>query len=231
MTLAVRDTRLRELMDDPDCDLERLHATLRRFSVVNRLVSGWGAVYRSTVAPYLRGLGRPARVLDLGCGGGDVIARLASLARREGIVAEWRGVDPDERSLAVARRYAAPGIRFEATDSSALRAAGERFDLVISNHVLHHLDPIAFATFRDDSRALSLGLVLHGDIARGRLAYGLYAAGITPLAPGSFLRTDGLRSIRRSFTAPELADALGSGWRVEQPAPFRVLAVSEGGDA
>lgn len=235
MTLAARDTRLRELMDDPDCDLARLHTTLRRFSVVNRLVSGWGTVYRSRVAPHLRRLGRPARVLDLGCGGGDVIARLAALARREGLVAEWVGVDPDERALAVARRYAGPGIRFEATDSAALRAAGERFDLVISNHVLHHLDEAAFAAFRDDSLALvedgPRGLVLHGDIARGRAAYGLYAVGITPLAPGSFLRTDGLRSIRRSFTAPELADALGPGWRVEQPAPFRVLAVAEGRDA
>lgn len=231
MTLAVRDTQLRELMDDPACDLSRLHATLRRFAVVNRLVSGWGAVYRSRVAPYLRGLGRPARVLDLGCGGGDVIARLAALARRDGLAAEWLGIDPDERALSVATRYAGSGIRFEATDSGALRSRGDRFDLVLSNHVLHHLDPAAFAAFRDDSLALvqgpSGGVVLHGDIARGHLAYGLYAVGITPLAPGSFLRTDGLRSIRRSYTAPELAAALGPGWRVEQPAPFRVLAVAE----
>ena len=70
-----------------------------------------------------------------------------------------------------------------------------------------------------------------GDIARGRLAYGLYAVGITPLAPGTFLRTDGLRSIRRSFTPAELRAALAAvpgRWTVSTPAPFRVLAEGSG---
>jgi 2-polyprenyl-3-methyl-5-hydroxy-6-metoxy-1,4-benzoquinol methylase len=119
-------------------------------------------------------------------------------------------------------------VRFVAQDSTALLAAGERFDLVISNHVLHHLDAAALASFTGDSLALSTGTVLHADIARGRLAYALYAVGIAPLSAGTFLRVDGLRSIRRSYRAPELAAALGSPWRVETPAPFRVLAVARG---
>ena len=40
MSLRVRDTEVRELMDDPDCDARRLAATFRRFGIVNRLVSG-----------------------------------------------------------------------------------------------------------------------------------------------------------------------------------------------
>jgi 2-polyprenyl-3-methyl-5-hydroxy-6-metoxy-1,4-benzoquinol methylase len=119
-------------------------------------------------------------------------------------------------------------MRFVRADSAELLAAGERFDVVVSNHVLHHLSPDELAVFARESRALATGGVLHGDIARGRLAYGLYAAGITPLAPGTFLRTDGLRSIRRSYRAPELAAALGHAWCVATPAPFRVLAVAGG---
>ena len=110
----------------------------------------------------------------------------------------------------------------------ALLAAGESFDIVVSNHVLHHLDAAALRGFTDDSLALSRGSVLHADIARGRLAYGLYAVGIAPLSAGTFLRVDGLRSIRRSYRAPELAAALGGPWRVQTPAPFRVLAVARG---
>ena len=71
--------------------------------------------------------------------------------------------------------------------------------------------------------------MLHSDIRRSRLAYGLYAVGVTPLAPGTFLRTDGLRSIRRSYHVDELADALGEPWRVEPASPFRVLAVGRAG--
>lgn len=232
MRLAVRDDRLVELMDDPACDPDRLAATLRRFGTVNRLVSGWGTVYRRTLGPFLAGLGRPARVLDIGSGGGDLVVRLAALAQRDGIDAEWMGADPDPRSHAVAVERAAPAnVSFRCTDAASLVAAGETFDAVLSNHVLHHLGA-ELAPFAAESLQLSHGIVLHGDIERSRLAYALYTVGITPLAPGTFLRTDGLRSIRRSFIRSELAHELDRAtpgtWTVQQPAPFRLLAVARG---
>lgn len=226
--LRERDAQLAELMDDPACDPVRLAATYRRFGIVNRLVSGWGGVWRERLEPHLRALGRPARVLDLGSGGGDLVRRLAALARRAGLDVSFVGADPDRRALEAARGTPRAGARFVCADSGMLRAAGESFDAVISNHVLHHLDEASLAAFADDSLALSTGPVLHSDIARSRLAYGLYAAGITPLAPGTFLRTDGLRSIRRSFRADELAACLGAPWRIERPAPLRLLAVGTG---
>lgn len=228
MSLRERAVALTELMDDPDCDPHLLAATYRRFGVVNRLISGWGTVWRRELAPALAALGRPARVLDLGCGGGDLVVRLAALARRDGLEVSWTGADPDPRAGDVAAARSAPGVRFVRADSAELLAAGERFDVVVSNHVLHHLSAAELARFAHESRRLARTRVLHGDIARGRLAYALYAVGITPLAPGTFLRTDGLRSIRRSYRGPELAAALGSAWRVHEPAPFRLLAVADG---
>ncbi|WP_127473494.1 methyltransferase domain-containing protein [Microbacterium sulfonylureivorans] len=232
MSLAVRDVELEELMDDPACDPARLRATLRRFGTINRLVSGWGTVYRTRLAPHLRALGRPARVLDLGSGGGDVVMRLAGLAAADGLDVHWTGIDPDERAHAVALERGAPqNVDFRCADAAALVSAGETFDAVLSNHVLHHLGSHA-ATFLAETRDLSHGIVLHGDIARSRRAFGLYAVGITPFAPGTFLRTDGLRSIRRSFTPAELRGMLDSAdpgaWAVETPVPFRLLAVGPG---
>lgn len=229
MNLAVRDADVLELMDDPDCDPRRLAATLRRFDTVNRLWSGWGGVYRSHLRPYLVALGRPARVLDLGSGGGDLLVRLAGLARADGLDVEWVGADPDPRALTVAEERTTPGVTFRCADAAALRAEGGRFDVVVSNHVMHHLTAEELRDFASDTLALSEGMVLHSDIRRSRLAYGLYAVGVTPLAPGTFLRTDGLRSIRRSYHAEELASLLGPPWRVEAASPFRVLALGLGG--
>lgn len=228
MTLRERAVDLDELMDDPACDPRRLAATYRRFETVNRLIAGWGAVWRRVLAPRLRALDRPVRVLDLGSGGGDLVMRLATLARRDGIEARIVGADPDPRAHEVAAPRQAPGVSFTCADSAELLAAGERFDAVVSNHVLHHLSPDARTRFGRESRALASDIVLHGDIERGRLAYGLYGVGITPLAAGTFLRTDGLRSIRRSYRAEELAAALGAPWRISRPAPFRLLATAPG---
>jgi len=229
VSLTQRDASLRELMDDPACDPAKLRATLRRFETINRLVSRWGRVYRSRIRPFLATLDRPARILDLGCGGGDVIAQLAAWAESDGFDVEWVGVDPDPRALEVAlNRPVPPRTTFLCADGSDLLAADERFDLVLSNHVVHHLTPAELGAFVGQSRELSRGIVLHSDIERGRLAYLLYAIGVTPFAPGTFLRTDGLRSIRRSYLQGELAGVLGTPWHVEKSARFRLLAVAPG---
>lgn len=225
MNLDRRDESLVELMDDPDCDPVALRRTLARFAVINRLVSGWGRVYSREVRPALIAGGGRGRLLDIGCGAGDVLRRLVARARSDGFTVEALGIDPDERCLAVARAAASvSGVSYQAAFSGDLVAGGERFDIVVSNHLLHHLDAGQLQAVAADSAALAERVALHSDIARGRGAYAAYAVGITPLAPGSFLRTDGLRSIRRSHTAGELGAALPAGWTVDEPVPFRLLA-------
>ncbi|WP_253181724.1 methyltransferase domain-containing protein [Curtobacterium sp. UCD-KPL2560] len=224
--LRTRATDLRELMDDPDCDPQALERTFRRFAVVNALVSGWRAVWRTHVVPALPPSGR-GRVLDLGCGGGDLARALVRWAASDGLSIEVVGVDPDERAIASAARSTPRGVTFRQQSSADLVAAGERFDLVVSNHVLHHLDDEARAAFLADSAQLATGRSLHSDIRRSRQAYRAYALASPLVAVGTFVRVDGLRSIQRSFTVPELQEVLPRGWRAERAAPHRVLAVRD----
>ena len=62
------------------------------------------------------------------------------------------------------------------------------FDVVISNHLLHHLTPAQFQGLLADSGALAMAAVIHSDIARSPVAYALFAAGTLPFFPGSFIR-------------------------------------------
>ena len=229
--LSQRDARLTELMDNPDCDARRLRRTLRRFAVVNAAVAHWGAVYRGYLRPVLArleaDLPRTIRLLDIGCGAGDVLRGVVRRARSDGFAVEALGINPDPRAIDLARAMRPlTGVTFSRCHSRALVAAGERFDIVISNHVLHHLDDHSFADLIADSESLASELTLHSDIARSRGAYAAFAVAAAPLAPGSFVRIDGLRSIRRSYTPAELRARLPAYWSVERPGRFRLLAVA-----
>lgn len=224
--LARRDTEAQEFMDAPDCDPDRLERTYRQFSAINRLVSGWRRIYRWWIRPRLDA-GRATTLLDIGFGGGDIARAVTGWAARDGLVLRTTAIDPDERALRHVRRLPDGGVRFEQASSADLVARGERYDVVISNHLLHHLDAAALAALLDDSVALSRDLVVHNDLSRGRAGYGFYAAATLPFARRSFIHQDGLLSIRRSYRRTELQAVVPPGWQVRSMVPQRLLLTHE----
>lgn len=215
-----------EEMDRPDCDAGRLERTYAQFGVVNRAVSGWQGIYRRELRPLLSAAGTTT-LLDIGCGGGDVPLLLSRWAARDGLRLEITAVDPDRRAAAfAARRPPRAGVSFRRQSTRDLLAAGAHFDVVVSNHVLHHLAPGEFTAFLADSAELATMRVIHNDLRRSPAAYALFWAAALPFT-GSFIRRDGLTSIRRSYTEAELAAAAPPGWTVERRSPFRNLLVWE----
>lgn len=238
LPLARRETEARELMDDPDCNHDALERTYQHFRVVNALVAGWRRVYTARVRPLLSE-SRSTSLLDIGCGGGDVPRALARWADRDGLRLEITAIDPDPRAAAFAAASFSPShptrarLTFARTTSSQLLGSGARFDVVTSNHLLHHLDPAERDALLSDSQGLARRLVVHNDIARSAVAYGAYHVGTLPWRrrrpDATFIHDDGLLSIRRSYRADELAAVIPPGWRVVRQVPYRLLLVREGG--
>lgn len=221
--LAVRDEHAIEEMDKADCDPATLDRTYAQFPVINSVVSRWHSVYKQRIRPLLSST-RSSTLLDIGCGGGDIPAALARWAARDRLHLTITAIDPDPRAIAYARtHFAGAGVEFRQTHSSELVSEGATFDVVISNHMLHHLAPTELKVLLTDSAALAEDLVVHSDIARSRLGYALFSVATLPLAVGSFIRRDGLTSIRRSYTPTELRAILPEGWRVESARPYRNL--------
>ena len=220
--LEKRAPTLRERMDDPACNLTKLHNTYTHFHTVNRFVAGWRRVYTHFLRPHLTG--QPATLLDVGCGGGDVARRLAGWAQRDGVELHITAIDPDERALAYARSRPHPNITFHQAHSADLVKAGERYDVVVSNHLLHHLGNAEVNALCRDSQQLAKRLVIHNDIRRSDLAYAGFT--LTKLFfHNSFITEDGLLSIRRSFVPEELEAVTPEGWQVERLFPYRNLLI------
>lgn len=228
--LTRRAAEVREQMDDPACDPGTLRRTYARFGTVNALVSGWRRVYLHDLRPRLAP-DRPATLLDIGCGGGDVPRQLARWARRDGRRLRVTGIDADERAIRYATGLPAdPDVTFRRAMSGDLVREGREFDFVTSNHLLHHLTDAELGALLLDCERLARVRALHSDLTRNALAYHLFSVGAR-VFPGTFIREDGLTSIRRSHAAAELAALAPAGWGVRPLFPFRLLLTWAGPDA
>ncbi|WGD36644.1 methyltransferase domain-containing protein [Lysinibacter sp. HNR] len=237
MIFRARDVSAVELMEDPECDPDALQRTYRQFALVNRVVSGWRRTYQHRIRP--RFTTREHTLLDVGTGGGDIARLLSRWATRDGVRLSVTGIDPDERAFQFlsAREPASlrhgTEVEWLCTDTSSLVEQGRSFDFVVSNHVLHHLSAPELGALLVDSERLANTAVIHSDIRRSAVAYALFSLLTAPLimAPKqrqSFIRVDGLTSIRRSFTLSEAAEAFPQPWSVRSQTPYRLLLLYEG---
>jgi SAM-dependent methyltransferase len=97
-----------------------------------------------------------ARVVDLGCGKGDLLRRIAGRAPIDGV-----GIDNSEALIAEARAGAAPGVRFEVGDLTAYEA-DEPLDLACAVGAGAGGGPVELLS-RLSSLVRPGGLVLLGD--------------------------------------------------------------------
>lgn len=104
-------------------------------SMIRNLAAQANAIWPQEEPLFARyGLSGHLKVADIGCGSGEITARLAHLYLRAQLV----GIDILENSVAYARRqYAelAPRVQFEQGDAFELKLPNGEFDLVVCRHV------------------------------------------------------------------------------------------------
>ncbi|MBB4152569.1 2-polyprenyl-3-methyl-5-hydroxy-6-metoxy-1,4-benzoquinol methylase [Sphingomonas jinjuensis] len=222
MTLAVR-AEAEELMDADDLPADVYAAVVGDLAKVNTVTMA----SRPTLGFLARALGerRHVRLLDVGFGDGDMLRRIAGWASRRGITAELVGVDLNPRSEAAARAHppATLPIRYVTGDYAAM---DERWDVVISSLVAHHMSRaqlVAFLRYMEQHAALGWFV---NDLHRHGFAYRGYPLLATLARWHPIVRHDGKLSIARSYRPAEwlpiLADAGVTDARVFRAFPFRL---------
>jgi 2-polyprenyl-3-methyl-5-hydroxy-6-metoxy-1,4-benzoquinol methylase len=200
--LTVR-LRQAELMDDPDLDPDRHARALRALERVNRVSLTARRVWREVRDLHAR-LQRPVRLLDVACGGGDVLRDVGRAARGAGVGVELHGCDASPRALDLAGRVEASDpplelFRLDATSDDL--PAG--FDLLTCSLFLHHLErPAAVRLLRGLAEACAHRILIQ-DLRRTALGYAFAWVGLHTLTRSEVARVDGLRSVRAAFSAAE----------------------------
>ena len=195
-------------MDAPDLDPSRHIHALRTLARVN-LISGVGGRVWKEILHLWRERGGPKpdrvlRLLDVACGGGDVVVYVASRARAAGLPLEVHGCDSSPVALEHARCEAerrGVAAQFFARDVLVEGLPGG-YDLVCSSLFHHHLS-------REDAVNLLRSMahagrsVLVQDLLRGSLGYVLAWSGLRLLSRSDVAHVDGPRSVRAAFTLRE----------------------------
>lgn len=214
-----------ETLDDAACPAPIARATLRDIATANALFGGraaaaYGVAQLLTPSPD----GRPRTLLDVGAGSGDIAHALVRRAARAGISLVAVALDTHREAIALARRAA---VRPVLGRAEALPLGDGAVDIVLASQFLHHFDrPSAIALLREFGRVARLGVVIC-EPRRSPLAMAGIWAAAHALRFHQVTRVDGVLSVRRSFTAAELAALLaaaGVHGTVRRRPGFRLVA-------
>ncbi|MEL7530383.1 MAG: methyltransferase domain-containing protein [Bacteroidota bacterium] len=197
----------KEWLDDLEQAGPDLATTLHQLSLINR----WLGTHISIIRALPKMLAdvsktRKIRIVDLGCGGGDLLRKLASWGRKNAYQFDLIGIDGNANTLAFAAKQSQdfPEISYLKQDLLANTQLPSETDLVISSQFLYHYSDQALAElFKQLPTQCSLGLI-SSDLHRHPLAHFAFAT-LTRLLPvHPMIRHDGLQAIKRGFRRSEL---------------------------
>ena len=224
MPLTPRRRRGIERLDEPGVDpavrLRSLHDVARS----NTLFGGRRAVL-AEVGEALRAAGPQASLLDVGTGLGDIPAGAAALARRRGIALTAIGLDLAEELARAARDRTGAAV---CGDAFHLPFADRSIDVVTCSQVLHHFREAEGRTLIGELDRVARRRVIIGDLRRSWLAAGGFWLASWALRFHPVTRHDGVLSVLRGFTAPELRalvrEAVGAAAAVRRRPGWRLTA-------
>jgi SAM-dependent methyltransferase len=222
-----RRADLPELMDDPGVDFETFRACLADLAKVNRMT----LAYRPTLAfldrVFDQGLwprDRPAVILDVGSGYGDMLRLIARWAKAKSLDVRLVGLDRNPWAARSAERVlGSEGIRWISEDVFQRQGGA---DIVISSLFAHHLDDASLVRFLEWQEVNArIGWFIN-DLRRDPVSYCGFSVLARLMLWHRFVVHDGPVSIRRAFRPEDwtalLAKAGVRGARIEPWFPFRL---------
>ena len=201
----VSPSELPELMDG-DCSYEDFRDCLRSLEKVNRWLLG----YRSTLTwlkRLPRGLREPMHIVDVGCGGGDLLRQISRWARRREIAVQLTGIDLNPYATRAAAESSSKefGITW-VTGDAMLHRPEKKIDIVVSSLTAHHLEDVeVVALLRWMEATAQVGWFIN-DLERAEWSYRMF--GWVRWHP--IVRHDGPVSFRRAFRKQDWVSLLAA---------------------
>ena len=195
-----------EIMDDFSINGKILHRTLDTLANINKWLGG-NKVTLNGLKKVLKYHPKkePLTIIDLGCGSGDMLRKVASFGKKGGYTFRLIGIDANKDAMVYARQLSKnyPEISFTDCDIFSDEFESLQYDVVLTTLFLHHFKEDQIINILSAAKKKSkLGIVIN-DLHRNLMAYYLFKL-VCLTIKNKMIIEDGLTSILRGFKRKEL---------------------------
>ena len=195
-----------EIMDDFSLEGEELKDALDKIAKINQLLGGNKLTLEGLKAILPKGSKKLLTIVDVGCGNGDMLRKIADFGTKNGYNFKLIGIDANAFTVNHAEKLSIKyqNISYLCEDIFLMDKSKIDCDVIICTLTLHH--------FKDDEiieilnvfkKSAKLGIVIN-DLQRSAIAYRLFQLLCVIFGLNRMSREDGLVSILRGFKREEL---------------------------
>jgi SAM-dependent methyltransferase len=194
-----------EIMDDFSLVGEELRDALDKIAKINQLLGG-NKLTLNGLKKLLPDKKQLVTIIDVGCGNGDMLRKIADYGNENGYKFNLIGVDANAFTIHYASQLSAdyPNISYLCEDIFAEDFTNLKCDIFLCTLTLHHFKESEImqllSVFKNNS---NLGIVIN-DLQRSAVSYRLFQLLCVTFHLNKMSREDGLVSILRGFKKEEL---------------------------
>jgi 2-polyprenyl-3-methyl-5-hydroxy-6-metoxy-1,4-benzoquinol methylase len=204
----------KELMDDFTLASDHLCKNLDELAITNRWLGAEATLLNAlnTIHQNYKGYiaHHKIKIIDIACGGGDLLLAINRWAKREKIAAELIGIDVNPFMIQYAKTKSNPStnIDYRVTNVFSEKYFQIQPDIVTINSFCHHLSDEEFVRLLENLTQTTKLAIIINDLQRHWISY--YAIKwLTRLFNCSYLmQHDAPQSVLRAFSKDELINLL-----------------------
>jgi len=215
-----------EIMDDLDYNGPILHDALDKLAKINQWLGG-NIVTINGLKKALKNHNKSEAItiIDLGCGGGDILREISLFGKKNNYNFKLIGIDANPHTVnyanSLSQKY--DNVSFEAIDIFSDQFNNLEYDLVLTTLFLHHFKEDQLVSFlKPVLQKAKLGIVVN-DLHRHKLAYYLFKLLCTTIKNKTIVE-DGLTSVLRGFKREELttiSEQINANYQIQWKWAFR----------
>tara|TARA_R110000737_G_scaffold50895_2_gene71968 strand:+ start:11098 stop:11805 length:708 start_codon:yes stop_codon:yes gene_type:complete len=195
-----------EIMDDLDMSGEVLINSLDQIASINKWLGGNKLTIDGIkILLENKTKNETIKIVDLGCGNGDMLRKVAEFGKKNSFQFELLGIDANQATIDYANELSVnyPEITYKKEDVLSNEFETESYDIALCTLFLHHFeDAVALNFIQNLAKKAKFGIVIN-DLHRHRLAYYLFKV-VTLFSTNQMAKKDGLLSILKGFKRKDL---------------------------